>query len=59
MIQRISDKNPEIQELIDRLMIEVCTEKGIASEQVFIIMTILETNRNKSVEDIKNSLWEF
>lgn len=59
MIQRISDKNPEIQELIDRLMIEVCTEKGIASEQVFIIMAILETNRNKSVEDIKNSLWEF
>ena len=59
MIQRISDKNPEIQELIDRLMIEVCTEKGIASEQVFIRMAILETNRNKSVEDIKNSLWEF
>ena len=59
MIQRISDKNPEIQELIDRLMIEVCTGKGIASEQVFMIMAILETNRNKSVEDIKNSLWEF
>ena len=50
-------------------MIEMCLEEGLSSEQVylillffavvFIIIAIQEENLNKSVEDIKNSLWTF
>ena len=35
VIQRIYDKNPAIQEVIDASMIEVCAEEGISPEQVF------------------------
>ena len=35
VIQRIYDKNPEMWEMIDTSMIEVCVEEGISPEQVF------------------------
>ena len=35
VIQRIYDKNPEMQEVIDASMIEVCTEESVSPEQVF------------------------
>ena len=49
VIQRIYNKNPETQEVIDMSMIEVCSKEGISPEQVvcfffaavFIIMAIL------------------
>ena len=62
--------NPEVQEMIDALMTEVCTEEGVSPEQVFflfcfslavvfIIIAILEKNLNKSDEDIKDRLWKL
>ena len=62
--------NPEVQEMIDALMTEVCTEEGVSPEQVFflfcfslavvfIITAILEKNLNKSDEDIKDRLWKL
>ena len=36
VIQRIFDKNPETQELIDASMMEVCAEEGVSPEQVFL-----------------------
>ena len=62
--------NPEVQEMIDALMAEVCTEEGVSPEQVFflfcfslavvfIIIAILEKNLNKSDEDIKDRLWKL
>ena len=38
VIKRIYDKNPEIQELIDASMIDVCTEETILHEQAFSIL---------------------
>ena len=35
VIQRIFDKNPEIQEVIDASIIEVCAEEGVSPEQVY------------------------
>ena len=60
-MQRIYDKNPEIQEVIDASMIEVYTGEGASPEPVyfffiavvFIIMVILGKYLNKSVEEIK------
>ena len=62
--------NPEVQEMIDALMTEVCTEEGVSPEQVFflfcfslavvfIIIAILEKNLSKSDEDIKDRLWKL
>ena len=62
--------NPEVEEMIDALMAEVCTEEGVSPEQVFflfcfslavvfIIIAILEKNLNKSDEDIKDRLWKL
>ena len=59
VIQRIYDKNPEIQEVINVLLIETCAEEGVSPEQeyfyfalffsvFFIIMSILEKNLNKN-----------
>ena len=50
IIKRIYDQNPEMQEAIDVLIVEVCTEEDVSFEQlffillffVFIIMAILE-----------------
>ena len=39
VIQRIYDKNPEIQEVIDALMIEVCAVEGVSPEQVILYFT--------------------
>ena len=38
VIKRIYDKNPEVQELIDASMIDVCTEETVLHEQVFSIL---------------------
>ena len=35
VIQRIYDKTPEIQEVINSSMIEACAEKSVSPEQVF------------------------
>ena len=69
VIQRIYDKKPEIQKGIDASMIEEALEKAYLLNRyflflfffavVFIIMGILEKNLNKSVEDMKDSLWKF
>ena len=69
VIQRICDKKPEIQKGIDASMIEEALEKAYLLNRyflflfffavVFIIMGILEKNLNKSVEDMKDSLWKF
>ena len=61
VIKIIYDKNPGMQEMIDSLMIEVCTEEGTSPEQVFfavvvIIMTNQERNLTKSIGEIKNGL---
>ena len=61
VIKIIYDKNPGMQEMIDSLMIEVCTEEGASLEQVFfavvvIIMTNQERNLTKSIEEIENGL---
>ena len=64
VIQRIYDKNPGMQEVIDASMIEIALKKAYLLNRyffcflfavVFIIMAILKKNLNKSVEDIKNS----
>ena len=73
VIQKNYDKNLEILEVIDALMIDGCAEEGVSFQQkffyfafslllflfVFIIVDILEKNLNNSVEDIKNSLWKL
>ena len=61
VIKIIYDKNPGMQEMIDSLMIEVCTEEGASPEQVFfavvvIIMTNQERNLTKSIEEIETGL---
>ena len=35
VIQRIYDKNPEIQEVVEASMIEVCAEESLSPEHVF------------------------
>ena len=37
VIKRIYDKNPEMQEMIGALMMEVCAEEGVSPEQVFFL----------------------
>ena len=39
VIQGIYDKNPEMQEVIDTLIIEVCVEEGLSLEHVFFYFT--------------------
>ena len=39
VMQRIYDKNPEMQEVIDTLIIEVCVEEGLSPEHVFFYFT--------------------
>ena len=55
VIQRIYNKNPEIQEVIYASMIEVCAEEGISPEQVFFILFFLccchGYSRKKSKEE--------
>ena len=41
VIQRVYDKNPGIQEVIDASMREVCTEEGVYTEQVVFILLFL------------------
>ena len=41
VIQRIYDKNPGMQEVIDASMIEVSTEESASPEQVFFILFFL------------------
>ena len=52
-----------MQEMIDALMIELCAEEDVSTEQVFFyfavvfkIMATQEKNLSKSVEETKNSL---
>ena len=66
VIKRIYDKNPAMQEMIDALMIELCAEEDVSTEQVFFyfavvfkIMATQEKNLSKSVEETKNSLLEL
>ena len=40
VIQRVYDKNPGIQEVIDPSMMEVCAEEGVFPEQVFFILLL-------------------
>ena len=40
LMQRIYNKNPGIQEVIDASMIKVCTE-GVSRKQVFVILLFL------------------
>ena len=40
-IQKNCDKNPEVQEMIDASMIEVCAEEGVSPEQIFFILLFL------------------
>ena len=37
VIQRINDKNPEMHEVIDASMMEVCAKEGISPEQVLLL----------------------
>ena len=39
VIQRLYDKNPEIQEVIDASMKEVCAEEGVSPEHLFFCLT--------------------
>ena len=54
VIQKVYDKNPEMQEVINASKIEICSEEDTFPEQVFfiafIIMAILEKNLSKSVQ---------
>ena len=69
VIQRIYDKNTEMQEVIDAMMLEVCTEEGVSPEKIFFYFAFFccclfdnsysRKNLNKSVEDIKNNLWKL
>ena len=36
VIQRIYDKNPEMQEVIDASMMEECAKEGVSPEQVLL-----------------------
>ena len=38
VIQRIYDKNTEMQEVIDAMMLEVCTEEGVSPEKIIFIL---------------------
>ena len=38
VIQKIYDKNPEMQGVISASMIEVCSEGGVSHEQVFLLI---------------------
>ena len=68
VIQRIYDKNQEIQEVIDASIIEVCAKESVSPEVfflffffgvVFIIMGILGKNLDKSAEDIKTAYGNY
>ena len=41
VIQRIYDKNPEIQEVVEASMIEVCAEESVSPEHVFFYFAFL------------------
>ena len=41
VMQRIFDKNPEIQEVIDESMIEVCAEEDVSPKQVIFFLLFL------------------
>ena len=41
VIQRIYDKNPEIQEVVEASMIEVCAEESVFPEHVFFYFAFL------------------
>ena len=41
VIQRVYDKNPGMQEAIDKSIIEVCAEEGVSTELVFFILLFL------------------
>ena len=65
VIQRICNKNPEIQEVIEASMKYALMKVYLLNRYiflfcfffavVFVIMNILEKNLKKDVEDIKNS----
>ena len=68
VIQRIYDKNQEIQEVIDASIIEVCAKEGVYPEVlfiffffgvVFIIMAILGKNLDKSAEVKKTAYGNY
>ena len=40
VIQRIYDKNPEIQEVIDVLLTEICAEEGVSPEQEYFYFAL-------------------
>ena len=46
VIQRIFGKNPEIQKLIDRSMIDICKEVGVSPEQIFFVFLCCWLYRN-------------
>ena len=39
-IKKIHDTNPEMQEMIDMFMLEVCAEEGVSPQQVFSIFLL-------------------
>ena len=67
VIQRMYDIKPEIQELIDASMIEVCALEGVSPDQILFISLLLslsqrlfkKKNQTKSVKDINNSKCKF
>ena len=57
-MKRIYDQNPEMEEVIDWSMMEVCAEESVSTEQVFFILPffyvvfIIMSYPNKRVEGI-------
>ena len=67
VIQKIYDKNPEMQGVISALMIEVCSQGGVSHEQVFllicaflccafIIMAILQKKSKQGLNETTNNV---
>ena len=63
VMQIVYDKNPEMREVIDASMIEVCAEEDVSPEQGFFILSLSlsqrllkKKNLSKSVEEIKKQL---
>ena len=41
VIERVYNKNPDTEKLIDESMIHVCKEEGVSPEQVFFVFAFL------------------
>ena len=53
VMKRICDQNPEMQEVIDVLMVQVCTEEGISAEHVFFILLLFAMGKKCKQECLK------